>query len=150
MNMKFISEIAATTLVGVVAFGWIFTQSPGPEQHRSAKSAKLPVAQDQITKRSDQIPTVVQKTSKPIVIQIEPVALQTPDQALDSAQDLYEVVATSLKMRSGPSSSTQLINTYARGSTFEKIGQQGSWIEVRSTEDGASGWMFSDYLQASN
>lgn len=150
MNLRFISEIGATTLVGVAAFGWIFTQSPSPEQLRTSKSAKLPVAQSQTSIRNDQIPSVVQKTSKPFPIQIESVALQTPDQALNPAQDLYEVVATSLKMRSGPSSSTQLINTYTHGSTFEKIGQQGSWLQVRSTEDGTSGWMFSDYLQASN
>lgn len=150
MKLRFIGEIGATTLVGVAAFGWIFTQSPDPQQLRTPKSAKLPVAPSQTTKRSDQIPTVVQTTTKPVAVRIEPVALQTPDQALNSTQDLYEVVATSLKMRSGPSSSTQLINTYARGSTFEKIGQQGSWIQVRSTEDGTSGWMFSNYLQASN
>jgi uncharacterized protein YgiM (DUF1202 family) len=150
MNLKFISEVGATTLVGVAAFGWIFTQSPSPEQLKAPKSAKLPVAQSQTSNRGDQIPTVVQKTSKPFAVQIEPVALQTPDQTLSPAQDLYEVAATNLKMRSGPSSSTQLINTYARGSTFEKISQQGSWFQVRSTEDGTSGWMFSDYLKASN
>lgn len=150
MNIKLITEIGGTTLLGVAVFGWVFTQSPSPEQFMSAKSSKQPIAQSQTSKRNDQIPSVVQTTSKPLAIKAEPVALQTPDQALSPAQDIYEVVATNLKMRSGPSSSTQLINTYSRGATFEKIGQQGGWLQVRSIDDGISGWMYSDYLQASN
>ena len=37
-----------------------------------------------------------------------------------------------------------------RVSTFEKIGQQGRWLQVRSTDDGNTGWMFGDYLTGVN
>ncbi|MDH3741074.1 MAG: SH3 domain-containing protein [Hyphomicrobiales bacterium] len=150
MNIRPIAEIGAIALVGVAVFGWTFSQPPAPDQLKSKKSARQPVTVSQVGKRGDKIPAVVQLSPRQLKISPDPVALQTPDQALRSGGDLYQVIPANLKLRAGPSSTTQLLNVYSRGATFEKIGQQGGWLQVRSTEDGASGWMFSDYLQAAN
>lgn len=150
MNIKLISEIGATMLLGVIVFAWVFGQSPNTVQTRSTKSAKQQIANKQAGQRGDKFPAVVQQASRQLPVNIGPIALQAPGQALGSTESLYEVVANNLKMRSGPSSASQLVNVYSRGATFEKIGQQGNWLQVRSTENGVSGWMFSNYLQAAN
>ena len=150
MDTKLIKEIAANSLVGVLVFGWIFTQPPLPEQLRTPKAAKQTVAKLEPIQPQTQIQKVEPAAPADIQIKIEPTTLQTPAQALRPVENVLQVTATSLKMRSAPSPSAQLIDVYARGATFEKIGQDGKWLQVRSTVDGTAGWMFGDYLQASN
>lgn len=150
VNIKPIAEFGAIALLGAAVFVWTFSQPPRPDQLKAKKSASRQVPVSQVGKRGDKIPAVVQLTPRQLKISSNPVALQTPDQALRSDADLFQVVPANLKLRAGPSSTTRLISVYSRGATFEKVGQQGSWLQVRSTEDGASGWMFSGYLQAAN
>ena len=150
MKYRFAFEAGAICTVSLLVFGWIFIQPPVEDQLRSPKSAEKPDVGVKVAAKADHVPTVTGSTTKAVDIKIESVALQTPGQALDSSAVLLEVTATSLKMRSGPSSQADMIDVYARGAVLEKIGEQGKWLQVRSTDDGTAGWMFAEYLQLAN
>ena len=150
METKLLKEFAANTLVGAMVFGWIFTQPPLPEQLRAPKAARHTIIKSEPEPSKTQIQQVQQTTPADVQIKIEPTTLQAPAQGLKPLQNVVEVTATSLKMRTAPSSSAQMIDVYSRGATFEKIGQDGKWLQVRSTIDGTAGWMFGDYLQTTN
>ena len=153
MKLGDFKEVGAIAVVGIVVFGWVFGQSPLPDTRKPAATASKQTTESTVGKRGDQIPSVARNAPSEIKITIEPVAMAAPDQALvpaEDAADLLEVIATNLKMRSGPSSTTDMVSIYERGSTLEKIGQDGKWLQVRSTRDGTTGWMFADYLQSAN
>ncbi len=59
---------------------------------------------------------------------------------------LLRVDADNLRMRSGPSSSTEPLGTYQRGTVVEELEAQGQWRLVRNIETGTIGWMFAEYL----
>ena len=50
-------------------------------------------------------------------------------------------------MREGPTSSSSHVATYGSGDTFQKLGEQGKWIQVRNLADGAEGWIFGKFLE---
>lgn len=148
MDVKLVREMGAIALIGIVVFGWVFTRPPLPEQLSAPKAAK----QHTTIMRRDaapdpQIPRVRQSAANDISITIEPVALQTPTQALAPTSSMLQVAATSLNLRDAPSAGARSVEVYERGSTFERIGEDGQWLKVRSTRDGITGWMFADYLQ---
>ncbi len=62
------------------------------------------------------------------------------------AGTLMQVDADNLRMRDGPSSSAGTIATFGRGTEFEQMTVYGKWVQVRSVENGTTGWMFADYL----
>ena len=150
MSIRFFAELGINTFVGAAIFAWIFMPAPLMQHDKGLKTASALGSEQQVGKRSDQIPTVPSTSAGKLAIKIEPAILQTPDQALAPSSSLLEVTATSLNMRSQPTSQSPLINAYSRGARFEQISQNGNWLQVRSTEDGASGWMFGSYLRAVN
>jgi hypothetical protein len=149
MEIGFWKEVGINSAVAVFAFGWIYIQPPLPEQLRSPKAAMQDVTRVKPLQVTE-IPKVEPVKPADIDIKVEPAGLSTTSQSLSTPDNLLEVTATSLKMRSAPSSSSDLIDVYARGSRFEKLGEDGKWIQVRSADDGTAGWMFADFLQAVN
>jgi hypothetical protein len=62
------------------------------------------------------------------------------------ASDTATVTATSLNLRSGPSTSYTILRSMPNGSTVEILqGPSNSWYQV--TYDGTTGWCHGDYLQ---
>ncbi len=148
--MSLSREMVATAAVGIAAFGWIFGQAPMPDQTRSAKADRAHSFVQQASNPGDQVAAILHTASIQKAAPLASIELQVPEPAPQLQDNLLQVTASSLKMRTGPSAQTQLVNAYARGATFEKIDQQGQWLQVRSTEDGTSGWMFAEFLQTSN
>ena len=150
-----------TCAVGLLAFAWIFTrppldlsQMPAPAQ-KTAKTAKTTAKTDQSAgTRSDQIKVVQPVTATSVINKTATVAAEQDsglttasiDQPAAPAGPLLRVDTDNLRMRSGPSSGTELLATYPRGTLLEELEAQGQWRMVRNVETGTIGWMFADYL----
>lgn len=57
----------------------------------------------------------------------------------------YEVTASSLRLRAGPSAAAAVRGGAGRGELAYVLGRQGAWLDVR-LRDGTRGWMHGDYL----
>ncbi len=70
----------------------------------------------------------------------------------ESAEGQYgfaaEVTGTDVRMRSGPSTSDNVIGNFDEGERLSVLGVSGSWLKV-ATESGASGYIRSDLLKYS-
>lgn len=151
MSSRFLAETGVIVAVGLAVFGWIFTQSdPLPDLAKT--STKQAENTSGAAKRGDQVPSVPKSKTTQIKLRVEAVGLETPGDVAPAvtASDVLQVTATSLKLRSEPTSSSDMIDVYARGAKFEKIGQEGRWLQVRSTDDGTTGWMYGEYLSDVN
>ena len=147
MNNRFLKEFGWNAAVGVAVFGWIFSQAPGDIEPKPSKAA---LALSKTDGRGDSIPSVQQTKLNEISITIEQVELPSPDQEFGGQEPqgpLVKVTATSLKLRAQPTSRSSSLKVYPAGTTFERLGQDGDWLNVRHTLDGSSGWMHGDYLR---
>lgn len=69
--------------------------------------------------------------------------ISTPTEATISKS--YTVSANSLNVRSGPSTSNDVISSYSNGSNINVIGEEGNWYQV-DLGDGNTGFVYKDYL----
>ena len=161
MHKIFNSHHIYTVAVGLIVFGWIFTR-PALVPREVSRNVSTTAKSDQtVGARSDQVATVKPVATTTIVARSSSLQKQ-PDVVADElitgsidrlvipdlagTGELLRVKANNLRMRSGPSSSAPTIETYPRGTTVEKIGVKGEWIEVRNGLDGNTGWMSAGYL----
>jgi uncharacterized protein YgiM (DUF1202 family) len=68
-------------------------------------------------------------------------AAPTPERAAEQ----MVVTVSSLNLRQGPSTATQVLGSLREGQTVQVAGRDGGWVQV-ATAEGATGWAFSDYL----
>lgn len=63
-------------------------------------------------------------------------------------RQIYRVnVSSRLRLRTKPSTSSgKIIGRYKSGTEVVRIGESGSWYQVVIKDGGATGWMYSDYL----
>ena len=64
-------------------------------------------------------------------------------------REIYRVKVNSrLRLRTKPSTSTgKIIGRYKNGTKVIRIGTSGNWYQVVIKDGGATGWMYSDYLE---
>ena len=144
MNRKFLKEFGVNAVFGLAVFGWVFGQSPIDQASTAPVGALALVKSD---KQDHNIPVVPQAKTSDFTITIEPAELHSTGQRSIEQVPVMEVTATTLKLRALPTSQPSLIRAYPTGARFERIGQNGNWLNVRNTEDGTSGWMHGNYLQ---
>ncbi|NNE23161.1 MAG: SH3 domain-containing protein [Rhizobiales bacterium] len=144
MNGNFLKEFGVNAVFGLAVFGWVFGQSP---LDQASRAPVAPLALVKSDERGDDIPNVRPAKVRDFSITIEQVALHSPDQHSIESPPLVEVTATTLKLRAHPTSQSPLIRAYPTGARFERIGQNGNWLNVRNPADGTSGWMHANYLQ---
>ncbi len=56
------------------------------------------------------------------------------------------VTASSLNVRSGPSSSSKIVGSVTRGMQLQQVGEEGSWINA-AYSGGKEGWVYSKYVK---
>lgn len=144
MNRKFLKEFGVNAVFGLAVFGWVFGQSPIDQASTAPVTALALVKSD---KQGEVIPVVQKSKVSDFSITIEQVELLNPDRQIIEQVSLLEVTATTLKLRALPTSKSSLIRAYPTGARFERIGQNGNWLNVRNPADGTSGWMHANYLQ---
>ena len=147
MKKQFVRELGVHGIVGLVAFAWIFGHTPlaQSENHRVAKSDK--VGSQSIVGYTGNTPIVDKASTDDISIVIEPTAAPAGLPELGALAKYVTVSATKLKLRLQPTSESKAMGIYPNGTSFEQIGQQGKWIQVRHVQDGTSGWMHGDYMK---
>lgn len=64
------------------------------------------------------------------------------------AQNMVSVKGTTLNMRSGPGTNTQILWELKKGYPLEVVKRQNKWLQVRDFE-GDSGWVFSSLTSSS-
>jgi hypothetical protein len=158
MRNAFRNHYIYTCAVGLLAFAWIFTRPPldlsQPVPQPTATAAKADPTGQGVGKRGDQVTVVQPVTATSIINKTAPAPVEADDtistaaigQLAAPAARLLRVDADNLRMRSGPSSSTEPLGTYQRGTVLEELESQGQWSLVRNVETGTIGWMFADYL----
>ena len=162
--------------VSIALFGWLFMNEPLPEMTRvktaetiDQKSAVPSVVPNATSPRVKWSESVVQKpvaqkpvdqnqravvfsktrskatalNDVPVNIVINPGSQKVQVQA--GAGDLV-VSSSGLRMRSEPSSSSEMLGKYSRGAQFAHIRDQNGWALVQSLDDGQKGWMFKKYM----
>ena len=157
--------------VSVALFVWLFLNEPLSEMEHvktaetSAQKSAVPSAAPKATTPRAKWPeSVVQKpvgqnqravvfsqtrskatalNDVPVNIVINPGSQKVQIQA--GAGDLV-VSSSGLRMRSEPSSSSEMLGKYSRGARFAHIRDQNGWALVQSLDDGQKGWMFKKYM----
>jgi len=175
MSRSTIISLVLCLGVSAALFGWLFSNEPlplgsyantaGTGDKKPAKSAssKMAVSKNAGTKttgpKSAEIKPAGQNqrevvfsvsrskatalNDQPINIVINPGSQKVQLQA--GAGDLV-VTASGLRMRSEPSSKSELLGNYSRGSRFAHIRDQNGWALVQSLDNGQKGWMFKKYM----
>jgi len=155
--------------VSVALFGWLFSSEPlspdayvkttesGGQKNTGRKMTQVesvnPESAPSKTIEPNQREVVfsISRTKatplndEPVNIVINPGSQKV--QIQPGAGDLV-VTASGLRMRSEPSSKSELLGNYARGARFTHIRDQNGWALVQSLDDGQKGWMFKKYMGA--
>ncbi len=96
----------------------------------------------------------VPKPTAPAATPARPVATAAGSAPLEVAEaaptpeptaEQMVVTVSSLNLRQGPSTATQVLGSLREGQTVQVAGRDGGWVQV-ATAEGATGWAYSDYL----
>lgn len=72
----------------------------------------------------------------------------SPAQAqLPVAYDVYEVTASSLRLRTEPSTESEITRSLRKGTTVLIVKREGEWARVYANGKPAFGWVHSAYLK---
>ncbi len=75
----------------------------------------------------------------------QPAAVAAAAQPASTVSGTYQVTASKLNVRSGPSTSYTVIHALWQGNKVTVIGESGNWYQIRLS-DGRTGWVSKDYL----
>ena len=70
---------------------------------------------------------------------------QSSDSSEGSSGEMMTVTATSVNVRSEPSTDGYIMGSYTAGSKVERKGEIDGWIEI--DYNGQTGYIYSDYLE---
>lgn len=76
-----------------------------------------------------------------------PPASEDESEGLDTPIGVSRIAASSLNLRSGPSTSDAVVTTLRRNARVDVMGTRGEWTRVRASS-GQLGWVASRYLRA--
>ncbi len=138
----------ALCLVGsAVLFGWMFANAPLPPEAKVTNAVSL--GQKTVNEQSGKVVFAIPR-SKATALNDEPVNIViTPGgQTVPTNPGVADLVVTStgLRMRSEPTSRSEMLGNYAKGARFSHIRDENGWALVQSLDDGQKGWMFKKYM----
>lgn len=117
--------------------------APAPVAVASAPPVHVETLPEYDEPEGGQAPQAV-AASEPVPAAVPPTRSPTPAATLDWVR----VTGTRVNLRAAPAIDGQWLASFEQGTRLVRLGQQGSWVEVRDPETGTSGWMSANYLEA--
>jgi len=142
MSRSFFISVALCLGGSAALFGWMFSNEPLPP---AAKVKSVIKPADPIGKTVFAAPRTkaTPLNDEPVNIVINPGSQSVPVQS--GPGDLV-VVSSGLRMRSEPTSQSEILGNYVKGARFAHIRDENGWALVQSLDDGQKGWMFKKYM----